>query len=148
MLKLINFVFFAALAISLQAAPEWLTDLPTARKKAEKEGKAVLLDFTGVDWCPPCKALKKAVLDSEEFKKFAEKNLILVELDFPINPKKLPKKVIEANEKLQEQYKVELYPTIVILDKNGKELGRLEDYNDETPAEYIKKLETVLAKAK
>lgn len=137
----------AVLAVSLQAAPGWLTDFEAAKAKAAKEEKAVLLDFTGSDWCPPCKALKKKVFDEKEFQAFAEKKLVLVEVDFPTK-KKLPKELQAANDRLSEQFKIEEYPTIVLLDKAGKELGRLSGYFGETPKDYIKKLETVLSRGK
>src|SRR5689334_15851945 len=64
-------------------AAEWLTDLPTALAKAKAEGKSVLMDFTGSDWCPWCIRLRKEIFDQTAFQKFADENLILVELDFP-----------------------------------------------------------------
>ena len=65
------------------SAAEWLTDLPKALDKAKAENKMVLMDFTGSDWCPPCKALHKTVLTSPEFEAYAQTNLVLVEVDFP-----------------------------------------------------------------
>ncbi len=147
MRNILKFAFVAALAVSLQAAPDWLTNFDEAKAKAEKEGKALLLDFTGSDWCPPCKALKKKVFDEKEFQTFAEKNLVLVEVDFP-NRKKLPKEQQKANDALSDKFRIQAYPTIVIADKTGKELGRLEGYENQSPADYIKKLETLMARGK
>ena len=61
----------------------WLTDLPKAQAQAKAEKKIVLMDFTGSDWCPPCKALHKNVFSTQEFQEYAAKNLVLVEVDFP-----------------------------------------------------------------
>ena len=61
----------------------WSTDLPKAMEQAKAEKKAVLLDFTGSDWCPPCKELHKKVLVSKEFEDYAETKLVLVVVDFP-----------------------------------------------------------------
>jgi thiol:disulfide interchange protein len=55
----------------------WSTDLPKALEQAKAEKKAVLMDFTGSDWCPPCKALHKNVLVSKEFEDYAEKNRVI-----------------------------------------------------------------------
>lgn len=147
MRNILKFAFVAALAVSLQAAPDWLTNFDEAKAKAEKEGKALLLDFTGSDWCPPCKALKKKVFDEKEFQTFAEKNLVLVEVDFPTR-KKLPKEQQKANDALSDKFRIQAYPTIVIADKTGKELGRLEGYENQSPADYIKKLEKLMARGK
>lgn len=148
MQRIIKLVFLAVLAVSLQAAPEWMTDLDAAKQKAAKENKGVLMDFTGSDWCPPCKAIKKNVFDTSEFQKFADKKLVLMELDFPRDKKKVSKEVAASNAKLSEQFKIEAYPTIIVLDKGGKELGRMEGYGGDSPSDYVKKLEALLAKAK
>ena len=53
----------------------WGHDLSAARARAHENGKLVLLDFTGSDWCPPCMALHDFVFTQPEFLDFAEKNL-------------------------------------------------------------------------
>jgi len=37
----------------------WQTDFDLAKKQAKEENKPILMLFTGSDWCPPCKMLKK-----------------------------------------------------------------------------------------
>ena len=69
-------MLLAALVPALAA--EWMTDLEAAKAKAAAENKAVLIDFTGSDWCGFCVRLRKDVLSKGEFKKFASKNLILL----------------------------------------------------------------------
>src|SRR5258708_38100140 len=61
----------------------WSPDLPKALQQAKAEKKDVLLDFTGSDWCPPCKALHKNVLVSKAVEDYAEKNLLLGGVDLP-----------------------------------------------------------------
>src|SRR6266436_3849413 len=101
----------------------WSTDLPKALQQAKAEKKLVLMDFTGSDWCPPCKALHKNVLSSEAFADYAKKNLVLVDVDFP-RQKTLTEELKKANEKLSERFKVEGFPTIVVLSEDGKELKK------------------------
>jgi protein disulfide-isomerase len=149
MRKILALVFLAALAAGVQAAEgKWLTDFEAVKQQAQKENKAILMDFTGSDWCPPCKALKKNVLDKPEFEKFAGEKLVLMELDFPNDKSKITKAIAASNKKLSEQFKITGYPTIIVLDKNGKELGREVGYGGEAPAAYLKKLEGFIAKAK
>lgn len=143
-----KFLFAALLAVSLQAGEGWLIDAQKAKEQASKDGKALLMDFTGSDWCPPCKKLKSEVFDSAEFKEFAAKNLVLLEVDFPKDKKKLSAETKKQNDKLQEQYNISAYPTVIIFDKDGKELGRESGYGGQSAKEYIKKLESYLAKAK
>jgi thiol:disulfide interchange protein len=144
MRKLLPFLVLTALMLNSQAAAKWLTDFEAAKKQAQKEDKAILMDFTGSTWCAPCKALKKNVFSHKDFAKFAEQKLVLLEVDFPPDTAKAP----QANQKLEQEYKVPGFPTIIIVDKNGKELGRTEGYEGESRASFIKKLETFLARAK
>lgn len=121
------------------AEGEWLTDLAKAQAKAKAEKKLVLLDFTGSDWCPPCKNLHNTVLVSPEFTKFAKASLVLVEVDFPRTKKQSPE-LKAANAKLEEQFKIEGYPTVVVLDAGGKELFREVGYGGTPAKDYVAKL--------
>jgi protein disulfide-isomerase len=103
---------------------EWLTDLPAAQAKAKKENKHVLLDFTGSDWCGWCIKLNKEVFSKPEFAEYAKKNLVLVEVDFP-QRKKLSAAQTKANNALQTKYDIEGFPTLVILDSEGKLAGKM-----------------------
>ncbi|GHC55206.1 hypothetical protein GCM10007100_22170 [Roseibacillus persicicus] len=98
----------------------WTTDLEAAFTKAEKEKKSVLVEFTGSDWCPPCKMMAKNVFTKKEFIEKAGEDFILVELDFPNGDKELKKK----NEPYAEKYKIEGFPTVILFDSKGKEYER------------------------
>jgi protein disulfide-isomerase len=136
-------VLTLTLAAACAAGDSWSTDYPKALEQAKKEKKVVLLDFNGSDWCPPCVALKKQVFETEEFKKFAGEKLVLVDVDFP-RRKKQPKDLAAANEKLSEQFKVESFPTILLVDATGKVLLREEGYADESAKDYIAILKKAL----
>ena len=102
----------------------WLTDLPKAKAQAKAEGKLVLLDFTGSDFCPPCIRLAKEVFPTKEFSDYAKQQLVLVEVDFPAKKKQAPE-LKAANEALQKEFKVDGYPTLIVLTPEGKKLGEL-----------------------
>lgn len=138
-------VFVLGAISPLQAADNWLTDLPKAQAQAKKENKMVLIDFTGSDWCPPCKALKKDVFSSKEFISYAKDKFVLVEIDFP-RSKPQSADLKKANEALQEKFKIEGFPTVVILDSTGKELKKEVGYSGEKPKEYIAMLDKVVKK--
>ena len=127
-------------ALSLPAFAEWKTDFPAAKTQAQKENKVLLLDFTGSDWCGWCIKMKKETLDEKAFKDYAEKNLVLVEVDFP-ERKAQAAALKKANEALQKQYNVEGFPTFLLLDANGKEIGRQGGYLKGGPAAFITKIE-------
>jgi len=89
----------------------WLTDFDEARKIAEKENKIILAFFTGSDWCGWCIRLQKNVFAKPAFKEWANKNVVLLELDFP-RRKQLPEKLKQQNYQLQQAFGVRGYPTV------------------------------------
>jgi protein disulfide-isomerase len=133
-----------ALLVFLQACsapePAWVTDLDRAQAMAKAERKLVLIDFTGSDWCPPCMKLHQRVLTSKEFAQFARKNLVLVLVDFP-HGRKLPVDQQKANEALVARFGVNGFPTILVLDANGKQLSREDGYDGATAPEFVTSLE-------
>lgn len=134
-----------ALAITQAAEGPWLTDYDAALAKAKQEQKLVLLDFTGSDWCPPCKALHKNVFSTKEFLDFAAKNLVLVELDFP-KSKPQSAELKKANRELSKKFEIEGYPTVIILDGNAKQLSKDVGYRGEDAKRFIAKVEKLLKK--
>ncbi|MFN0069757.1 MAG: thioredoxin family protein [Limisphaerales bacterium] len=135
---------FALQAMASEAA--WLTSLPDALATAKKEDKVVLIDFTGSDWCGWCIKMKKDSLDRKEFTEWAAKHAVLVEIDFP-DKKKQSDDLKKANEALKKKYDIEGFPTYVLLDATGKEIGRQVGYLEGGPAAFIKKIEGWKAKS-
>jgi protein disulfide-isomerase len=123
----------------------WLTDLPKALEQAKAAKKLVMIDFTGSDWCPPCITLKRKVLATKRFQEYADKNLVLVEVDFPNNLPQTPE-LKKANRDLAGKYQVEGYPTVILLDANGKELSRSDGYSGASASEFIATLEKAAGK--
>jgi thioredoxin-related protein len=121
------FAFAVMAGSAFGADVEWLTDYKAALAKAKQERKAVLLDFTGSDWCPPCMMMKKRVFGSEKFKDYAAKNLVLVELDFPQGTA-LPKELEAQNFELAQKFGAMdmtgnlQVPLLVIVNADGKAL--------------------------
>ncbi|MDB6055825.1 MAG: thioredoxin-related protein [Verrucomicrobiales bacterium] len=122
--------------------PGWVTDLAVAKAAAQKENKAILLDFTGSDWCVWCQRLKAEVFDTREFNAYAAKNLILVEVDFP-QRKKQSIEEQRANQMLAATYKIQGYPSIILLDSNGKWKGQT-GYQPGGPKPFISELGRLL----
>jgi protein disulfide-isomerase len=129
-----------AFATLCAAEPQWMTNVPTALTRAKAQKKMVLLDFTGSDWCGWCIKFKEEALSKPEFSQYAAKNLVLVELDFP-HKKPLSPALKKANKALQEKYNVEGFPTFVVLNDQGKEVGRQVGYSKGGAKAFIAKLE-------
>jgi protein disulfide-isomerase len=120
---------------------QWMTDYVKALELAKSENKAILLDFTGSDWCGWCMRMKEETLDTPAFKHYAQKNLVLVELDFP-RKKIQADKEKQQNQQLKNQFQIRGYPAFVLLDKDGNELGRQGGYLEGGPSAFIAKLNT------
>ena len=120
-------------------AVEWLTDVPTAMERAQKEQKAVLLFFTGSDWCPWCQKLKSEVFDRFEFACYAAANLIMVEVDFP-RRKRISTDQLNANYALASKYSVKGYPTVILLNSDGVTLGECS-YIEGGPEPFVAAIE-------
>lgn len=93
----------------------WLTNLDEAYALSKKTGKPILANFTGSDWCGWCKRLSASVFLQDDFKKWAAKKVILLELDFP-RRKALPQAIQAQNESLQQAFQVTGFPTIWVFD--------------------------------
>jgi len=117
----------------------WTTDVPQAQAKAKAENKLVMMDFTGSDWCGWCIKLNKEVFSKPEFAEYAKKNLVLVEVDFP-RAKKQSETLQKTNQELQKKYSIEGYPTIIVLNGQGKQVGQL-GYMQGGPKAFIAELE-------
>jgi thioredoxin-related protein len=140
-------IAFILIAVKVSGS-EWQTDYEQALAAAKAGNKCVLLDFTGSDWCGPCIQMNKVVFSKAAFLTYAEKNLILVEVDYPQH-KKLPEKVTKQNERLMHEYGIDNsgFPTVILLNPDGKILGQLEGYAGERPADIIAWVEKLRGKS-
>ena len=137
----------AALAVTTSAAlaaAGWDDDYDKALAQAKAGKKMVLLDFTGSDWCGWCIKLDKEVFSKPEFKTYAKDNLVLVEVDFP-QGKQQAKNLKEQNEKLQKEFGVQGYPTIIVLNAEGKKVGQL-GYMKGGPTAFLAELDKLKGK--
>jgi protein disulfide-isomerase len=128
-----------ALGSSLFAKDGWSEDFKDGLAKAKAEKKRVLVDFTGSDWCGWCVKLDREVFSQPEFKEYAAKNLVLVEVDFP-QTKAQSKEQQAKNKALAEKYSIRGYPTVLIFNAAGKEIGKL-GYMPGGPHAFIEALE-------
>lgn len=127
---------------ALAAAADWNVGWKAASDQAAKAKLPILADFTGSDWCSWCMLLKKEVFNTPEFAAWAKDKVVLLEVDFP-QAAGQPAAQKRENQALAEKYSVEGYPTILLLDATGKELGRLS-YLEGGPKPWIAAAEAVL----
>ena len=135
-----------ALTVSLSTAAGegWMTDFEAAKQKAAAENKDLLVDFTGSDWCGWCIKLVDEVFKHDAFKQGAADNFVLVELDFPQDKSKLDEATQKQNEMLQKKYSIQGFPTILLLDDQGRPYAQT-GYQAGGPEKYLTHLDGLLA---
>jgi thioredoxin-related protein len=121
------------------SAAEWLTDYGQALKLAKEQNKAVLMDFTGSDWCGWCMKLDREVFSTSEFQNFADKRLVLLKVDFP-RRRALPADQTAHNDRLASRFGVQAFPTIIVLRPDGSKAGQL-GYEPGGPRRFIASVE-------
>ena len=89
----------------------WHTDLMKAQDISVATKKPIFGFFTGSDWCGWCRKLQSNVFSKDAFVAWANKNVILLEIDFPRN-KQLPVELAQQNQSLQQALQIKGYPTI------------------------------------
>ena len=124
------------------ASSPWLADLSAAQTMAKKEGKSVLIHFSGSDWCGWCMKLRKEVFNKPEFDAYAKSNLVLVIVDFPKH-KTVPASTQSTNQRVAEQFQVQGFPTLVLLDSQGNRLGNV-NYAQGGPKAFLAELEKLI----
>lgn len=127
-------------------AETWLTNYDSALAQAKERNLPVLINFSGSDWCIWCIRLDNEVLTKPEFLSYAKENLVLLNLDFP-RQTKLPADQAKANEEIAGRYGIRGFPTILLLDSDGKQIGQT-GYQAGGPEKYVAHLKDILAKAK
>ena len=127
---------------AVNAAEGWATDFAAASKQAKDNGKYMLLDFTGSDWCGWCIKLDREVFAKDEFKAFAKTDLVPVMLDFP-RRKKLAPELAQQNNALRVKYGVRGYPTILVLSPDG-DLVQKTGYRRGGPEAYVTHLQQII----
>lgn len=128
-------IFAVTLTASAMVPMGWTDDYTKAQATAKAERKLVLLDFTGSDWCGWCMKLDREVFSTQAFRDYAKANLVLVQVDFP-RRRALQKNVQDQNNQLAGKFGVNGYPTIIILNGEGKQVGKL-GYMPGGPAAFI-----------
>ena len=102
----------------------WETDLNKAITRSYETKKPIMLFFTGSDWCGWCIRLQNEVFRTETFTKWANENVILVELDFP-RKKEQPQTIKDQNKQLQQMFAVQGYPTCHFVMPTPTDDGRI-----------------------
>lgn len=122
-------IFLVSATVGNAQEAKWFTDFDKAKKTAKRQGKPILMYFTGSDWCGPCKMLKKDFWQSEKFLAQAD-DFVLLEIDIPFKEDIISPAHKAKNLKLQSKYnKDKSFPTVLALDSNGNRRDEISAYS-------------------
>ena len=111
-------LFLAAVPLFSQSATKWEHDYQSALSRAKAENKVIFMDLW-TEWCGPCQYLQKNVFPSPE----GQAALAKVVPYSALVQKRDGTPVAEGT-RLAGKFGLNAYPTMVILDSNGRELRR------------------------
>lgn len=86
------------------------------------------------------------MFSKDAFKKFAEDNLVLMEVDFP-REKEQPDEVKAQNEKLDKAFGIKGYPTVYLVNEKGEKISPDIGYREGGADAYVKHLKELIAEA-
>ena len=144
-LVLVLGLFFSVMSLSAQEMDEldWVTDFDTAKLISAQQKKPILMYFTGSDWCPPCKLLKKEFFNTSQFKERSE-NVVLMMVDIPRRRDLLSAAQLSANKQLVVKYNKEgSFPLLVAMNSNGKVINEISAYSGK-PAFHFQFVDKVI----
>ena len=120
-------------------SPVWFSDINKAKTEAATSGRYILVNFSGSDWCGPCIRLHKELFGTETFISYAQKNLVLVNADFPrLKKNQLSKEQQKMNDALADQYNPQgHFPYTVLLDAKGKVIKTWDGFPNESPDKFL-----------
>lgn len=127
-------------------SPGWNSDFSKAQEEAKSSNRFILLNFSGSDWCPPCIRMHKTFFESNEFETFADKELVLINADFPrLSKNQLSKELQKQNDGLAERYDPEgKFPLTLLLDEDGKIVHSWDGCPNEQPQQFVAEIDSYI----
>jgi thioredoxin-related protein len=128
-------VLLAIVLLAGRVAAHWMTAekvdglvhwtaLDEAGSLAASSRKGLLLDFTA-EWCGPCHVLDAEVFGDAQLANQINSRFVAVRV---LDRQREEGHNAPAVARLQQQYGVRGFPTVLFLDGNGNELARMEGY--------------------
>ncbi|PYS01096.1 MAG: hypothetical protein DMG16_13875 [Acidobacteria bacterium] len=128
---LLSAIVLGAAGTRIVAGPssmKWERDYDKAIARAQAEKKLIIADmFT--DWCALCKDMDRETFgDSKVIQTMADKYVWL----------KLNTETEEHGERLQQEFAILTYPTVLVLDGSGEEVDRVDRFLG--PSQFMEKV--------
>jgi len=125
----------------------WFCDFDDAMEKAQQSGKAVAVFFHSSD-NDNSRKFKTERMENVKFKNKMRDRLLVVYMDYPNNADtskdKRNREQVQHNTRIAEKFHVSNYPTVIILDASGSELGRLDVNTNSTVSTFVEKADRIV----
>ena len=129
-----------------RAPNDWFCDFDDAMEKAKANGKAVAVFFHSSD-NDNSRKFKTERMENSKFKNKMRDRLLIVYLDYPDNAEtskdRRNKDQVEHNRRIADKFHVSNYPTVIILNSVGSEIGRL-DTNSNSVTTFVEKADRII----
>lgn len=102
-------------------------------KLASKDGKMMFIDFWGV-WCGACRTFNEKIKPDSLFENYIKKHFYTVQINSGL----------EQNKSVVSKYHIKYYPTFVITDSKGEEIGRIVGLPELKPESFIGLIEKII----
>lgn len=112
-------------AAAKKPAVAWTDHFYNAQRRAQKEEKPMLLYFCGSDWDDWTMKLDEEVLNTPLWAEWANKELVLLKVDYPRNDKKQRAETRNQAAELKTRFNIAKVPTFIFLDPWGDLLARV-----------------------
>jgi thioredoxin-related protein len=129
----------AAFAVSARGEVRWHTDYTAALALSEETGRPVLTVFTGSDWCQHCRTLERQVLETDEFRDWAEERVVLLMVDLPQSGISMEER--KARSRVCIKYGVRSFPSVVLVAPDGEKITALSGYHGQAAADWVATLD-------
>ena len=123
-------MLLTCMTLLVMSSAHWETDFAAAKNKAKESRRALLLNFSGSDWCIPCIRMHKEIFNDKNFVSFSEGQLVLYQADFPRKKKnELPAPLRQQNDSIAAIYNpTGKFPFTVLLSPDGEVLRQWDGY--------------------
>lgn len=114
----------------------WDRNPSRAIRKADALNRPMVLLFTALEWNENAHKLSNEVFLTKTFNEFANQHLILSFLDYPRKPLDTP----DIMRRIKEKYRINGFPTLLLLDSEGNEVFRKKGYRPGRARDYFNEL--------
>ncbi len=122
----------------------WIEDYRKAQAIAAQQKRYIFLTFTAMDSSDWCKKIDEEIFQTDDFKKYARKYMVLVRIDFP-SATTQPEGLVTQNKNLAEMFAVRGFPMVIVLNPLGQRVGEAK-YMKGGPGPFLTELSAIVKK--